>query len=66
MGPGRMNADHVLIAAVSAVCDWEHNAVEPEHRGRYGDAFGWLEVRPYRGHYRVSGAFGAYVTALEG
>jgi hypothetical protein len=59
-----MPADHVSTAAISAVGDYECNVIDPARRGYYSDAFGFVQVRPHRGAYRVTGASGAYVSAI--
>ena len=59
-----MPADQVTTAAVSAVGDYECNVIDPGRRGDYRDAFGFIQVRPRRGAYRVTAALGAYASAI--
>jgi hypothetical protein len=59
-----MPADHVATAAISAVGDYEYNVIDPGRRGYYSDAFGFIQVHPHRGVYRVTDASGAYMSAI--
>jgi hypothetical protein len=59
-----MPADHVTTVAISAVGDYECNVNDPGRRGYYSDAFGFIQVRPHRGAYRVTAASGAYASAI--
>ena len=55
-------ADHVTTAAMSAVGDCEGNVIDPERRGCYVDAFGFIQVRPPRATYRVGNSLGWYAS----
>jgi hypothetical protein len=59
-----MTRQHLDDACVCAVMDWEDNSVDPGHRGRYDDAFGYVQVAPRDGAYRVTCASGAYAPAV--
>lgn len=59
-----MTSEHKLTAVLSAVCDYEHNVIDPVRRGVYDDIYGMVQVRPYGDGYRVVGASGAYGTAI--
>ena len=59
-----MPADQVATAAICAVGDFESDVIDPEARGYYSDAFGFIQVHPHRDAYRVTDASGAYVSAI--
>lgn len=60
-----MTRRHLDEACICALVDYEHNDIDPDRRGVYEDAFGMVQVRPYRvGTYRVTDATGGYLPAL--
>ena len=53
-----MPGDHISTAALSAVGDYECNAIDPGRRGYYSDLFGFIQVPPHKDVYWVTDASG--------